>query len=324
MTSKVCGQKSTEEAILRAVLYSDLFDYALTPAELARYLMNLPCTLDVVRDSLSSPVWLNGRVSQVDGFVTLRGRETLVGLRRRREKSSRGLWKSARRFARVLTYLPFVRMIGVTGALSMDNSSEGDDVDVMIVTVPGRVWLTRALSIGVVLLGRLGGRVLCPNYVISENVLALEPKTLFVAHEFAQMVPVYGLGVWAKMCDANPWIWTILPNARTRIHREAQPPLGLIGRWFRALTERMLSGRLGDRIEAWEMQRKISKFQPLAGPKGSVILDRDHVKGHFNDHGAVFDRRYGQKLSQFQLNDESGRGPAPAVASPHPSRAHGA
>ncbi len=62
-------------------------------------------------------------------------------------------------------------MIAVTGALAMKNSGAGDDIDVLIVTAPDRVWLTRAFAIALVYAGKLCGDTLCPNYVISERAL---------------------------------------------------------------------------------------------------------------------------------------------------------
>ena len=49
------------------------------------------------------------------------------------------------------------------------------------------------------------------------------------------------------------------------------------------------------------MRRKIRKFQPqLGGPDDDAILDRDHVKGHFDDYGGPVMRRYAERLAQFE------------------------
>jgi hypothetical protein len=64
----------------------------------------------------------------------------------------------------------------------------------------------------------------------------------------------------------------------------------------------MLSGRLGDRLEAWEMRRKLRKFQPqLSHSGGSAILTKDQVKGHFEDHGEYVHRTYQTRLREFCL-----------------------
>jgi hypothetical protein len=290
-----------EHAILQTLLYSDLFDYPLAPDEVAHYLIGVPSTADEVRACLARTCGLAERIVEIDGYLALRGRGALIARRIERTATSDQLWRRARRFVRVLQVLPFVRMIAITGALAMNNSGAGDDIDVLIVTAPDRVWLTRAFAIALVYAGKLCGDTLCPNYVISERALVLERHTLFVAHEFVQMVPVFGRDVYDRMCAANGWIQMILPNAVRPAENEPDQQPSLIGRSFKRVTERLLAGRLGDALEGWEMRRKLRKFQRKLGcPDGDAILDRDHVKGHFDDYGGPVMRRYAERLAQLE------------------------
>lgn len=290
-----------DSAILRTVLYSDLFDYALTLDELAHYLIGECATVGDIRAQLTRSIWLRDRVCVLDGHVAVRGREALVQRRRERAVASGRLWRRAQRFARVLGALPFVRFVGVTGALAMDNCAPGDDIDVMIITAPDRVWLTRAFSILLVRVGKLFGDTLCPNYLISERALRLEHQSLFVAHEFMQMVPVYGVEWYARMRALNAWLGTYLPNAQTAWRTLPPHAAGPVARALKHVGERLLSGALGDRLEAWEMRRKLRKFQPQLGrADGDAILDRDHVKGHFDDYGGPVMRLFAERLAQYE------------------------
>jgi hypothetical protein len=245
--------------------------------------------------------WLRDHVRVIGDYAVVCGREALVQQRRARAVTSDRLWVRARRFGRVLSALPFVRFVGITGALAMDNCAAGDDIDVMIVTAPDRVWLTRALSIALVRVGKVFGDTLCPNYLISENALALEHQSLFVAHEFMQMVPVYGGDVYARLLCANTWAPAYLPNATGAHHRELELRLNVVVRAIKRVGEWLLSGALGDQFEAWEMQRKLRKFQPQLGrPDGDAILDHDHVKGHFDDYGGPVMRSFAEKMAQYE------------------------
>ncbi len=295
-------REQIERAILKTVLYSDLFDYALTPAEVAHYLVGTVSDEGQIREILCAPHWLDGQIRQLDGYVTMRGRESLVNRRRLRARSSHGLWRLARSYAKALSRMPFVRMVAVTGALAMDNSDSHDDVDILLVTAPGRVWLARAFAILVVRAGWLSSARLCPNYVLSQEVLSIEPQSIYVAHEFVQMVPMYGLDIYRRLKAANPWAGQFLPNATKPLREEPECRPGWISQRLKNVGERLLGGSLGDWLEAWEMRRKISKFIALRTTPGSVIFNRDQVKGHFDDHGARISALYQSLLERFRVD----------------------
>ena len=79
---------------------------------------------------------------------------------------------------------------------------------------------------------------------------------------------------------------------------------------FKRLAEWLLGGRPGDRIENWEMRRKQRKFARRLTPASGAILDRDHVKGHFNDYGVPVMQLYVERLAQFPIDGEHKHGPA--------------
>ncbi len=224
-------------------------------------------------------------------------RENLAALRQARAAPAARLWQDARKYGNLIAHLPFVRMVAVTGALAMDNVEADDDIDYLIVTAPGRVWLARALTILVVRLARLAGVNLCPNYLLAETSLQLDERNLFVAHELAQMTPLAGHAVYWQMRAANGWAAGYLPNAisapvasdcgakQSNRSNRLEPDAGPRGpgrRWL----EWLLAGRLGDAVENWERRRKLERFQAqLRLPRSAAVLDEAHVKGHFDDYG---------------------------------------
>ncbi len=290
-------------AILRAVLYADIFDYPLTLEEIHRYLEGAAASVEEVKSVLASSAWLAARVAQVDGFYSLPHRQALAALRRQRKLEAARLWPAAYRYGRLMAHLPFVRMVAVTGALAMDNVIPGDDIDFLIVAVPGRVWTARAFAILMVRLARLTGVALCPNYILDETALAQARRDLFVAHELAQMTPVAGQAVYWQMRAANAWLADFLPNAAP-LPRAAPDlaPRGL-GRFVQRLAEQLFSGSLGERLEHWERRRKIVRFQKQLQQAGSAaVLDESQVKGHFNDYGRNALAAYEARLTRYNSN----------------------
>jgi hypothetical protein len=297
-----------EEAILQTVLYADIFDYPLTPAEIHYYLIATVASSAAVMAAVEDSAWLRARLCRTRGYVTVRGRQSIVAVREARQQSSAELWSRAREWAVILGALPFVRMVAVTGALAVDNAPAGDDIDYLIVTAPGRVWLARALVVVVVRLARLWRVGLCPNYVLAHSALGQQRRNLFIAHDLAQMVPLVGCAVYAEMRAANGWASEFLPQAQIprRVEPEIWPP-----RWAAALRaggEWLLGGWVGDWLEQWERGRKLRKFAPAAGREGSAAeLDADRVKGHFDDHGYPILQKFQARLEAYQATTYAAR-----------------
>lgn len=292
-------------AVLRTLAYADVFDYALRPADVHRFLIGAGNTAAETGAALEAAARA-GQVVRSDGLYSLRGRAELLKLRPARERHSAQLWPHARRWGAVMAGLPFVRMVAVTGALTVNNAaSEDDDIDLLVLTAPGRVWLTRALCIGLVRVARRFGVDLCPNYVLSAAALEQSPRNLYIAHELAQMVPLSGLALHARMMAANEWVLGFLPNSGVRHQGTGdRRQSGL-----QSLGEGALSNGLGDRLERWEHERKQRKFAREAAVQtrrgasllAAARLDADHVKGHFNDHGARVLAEYERRLRRYQV-----------------------
>ena len=305
--------RAEDAAILRTLLYADVFNYPLTADEVYRFLIGVKAQPEEVRRALHHSAWLAERTERINGYFALEGRVETAARREVRERASRDLWRTARRYARWLGHLPFVRMVAVTGALAMDNSEAGDDIDFLVVTTPGRVWLARALCIGLVRLARALGVRLCPNYVLAKTALLQNRQDLFTAHEVAQMTPVVGHALYEEMRRANAWAYEFLPNALGPPRREPEgAPRGL-GRWAQGALEWALGGRLGDSLEQWEQKRKLVKFRPQAQlATADAVLDAEHVKGHFRDYGVLTLQAYEDRLRAFGVDSKGVSSISPA------------
>jgi hypothetical protein len=284
------------EALFLTLSYADIFDYPLTLTELHRYLVGFAATRDVVASALNQvPEFV-----ETEGYFTLPGRASLVPLRKEREKAAGDLWPLALKYGRWIARLPFVRMVGLTGALPMHNVQPGDDIDYLVVTVPGRVWVTRLMVIqSVVKLAARRGYDVCPNFLLAEHVLAIEEHDLFHAHELAHMVPVYGMRVYAAFRAANTWTETFLPNA------SGPPRVELVlderRQVCRALVEASLQNRLGTWIEHREIARMQQKLSLLSGQQGGdltqeLVLSADRCKGHIRPHAHITQTAYAARL----------------------------
>jgi hypothetical protein len=289
------SRAALERAIVQAVAYADVFDYPLTADEIHRYLIGVPASRGMVRSVLG-----NGRpavLARCGRYFTLEGRESAVDTRRARAPVAADYWRRAVRYGHTMGGLPFVRMVAVTGALAMDNIADGD-IDYLVVTEPGRLWLCRALIVGLVRVAALQGTELCPNYFLSEEALVLNERNLFTAHEVAQMVPLTGMATYQRLRALNRWTNTYLPNAGGAPRRVA--PVEPRPRRARRLLEGTLRSRLCGPIERWEMSRKIRKLGKRGYGHLEAAFGPDWCKGHFGDHGHLTLSRYEERMRALE------------------------
>ncbi|MDZ4766802.1 MAG: hypothetical protein SGI73_19865 [Chloroflexota bacterium] len=297
-----------ETAILKTVLYADVFNFPLNPRELHHFLIaSDPISFEQVTHTLSTSARLAAVVERIDDYIVCVGRHDLIAIRAERERASEALWNTAVHYGVWLGRLPFVRMVALTGALSMRNASaDDDDLDYVLVTATGRVWLARGFAVLLVKLARRRGVIVCPNYVLAETALAQEKRDLFIAHEVAQMIPLYGLPLHAEMRAANQWVLDHLPNTSAPFYPIDDARIGFGWRTLKRAAEWLLGGVFGNTLESWEQQRKIRRFaRELETPNHAAKLDEQQVKGHFNDHGHPVMRRYQERLQHHGLSENS-------------------
>ena len=292
-----------EQAILQTVTYVDMYDYPLTASEIHRYLVGVPAELPEVEQALDKSRLVKSLLGKDGEYFFLAGRPHIVDIRRRRARVSKALWPHAIHYGRLTSALPFVSMVAVTGSLAVDNVDSQADIDYLIVTEPGRLWLCRAMVILLVRQAARRGIILCPNYFLSESALGFEERNLFAAHEIVQMIPITGLKVYHQLREENQWVANILPNsggAPPQMANLAKPiPAPVKG--ARRLGEVTLRTPPGGWLERWEMNRKVRRFSQQ--PSMETAFSVDYCKGHFEDHGRQTLDQYTDRLEK--LNTQS-------------------
>lgn len=211
-----------EKAILKTLIYADIFDYPMKAWEIHKWLIGKRATFQQVAKALQK---LNkkGKVKSKKEYFFLLGRENLIRIRIQREKQSkRYLWK-AKFFVWFLKTIPTIKLIGISGGLALNNATKLDDIDLFLVTAKNRMWLSRIWAN--LILDFLGIRrkakmkketvagKICINILIEEDMLEQVYKDLFVAHEVLQMKVVWQRdNTYKKYLEINNWAFKFLPN----------------------------------------------------------------------------------------------------------------
>jgi len=214
-----------EKAILKTLAYRDVFDFPLTAQEIHRFLIGGEAPQSAVNKILDQLVG-EGKIENKNEYYFLPGRQDVVGLRREREKISENKLGKTRRYADLFRPFPWVKAIFASGAAAVGNADEGSDLDVLIVTAPRRLWLSRfwifsALKLLGVKRPYDGTSIcdkVCPNILLAETVHSeggtlRSARNLYTAHEVVNLKPVWEKdSIHQRFLAENSWIKDLLPN----------------------------------------------------------------------------------------------------------------
>ena len=261
------GLNNLERAIYSTIAYRDVFDFTPTLEEVYRYLHWVRCERSDIAHALEQTP-LSSYIATDGRFYALRDRAHLLALRPERQSLVASFWPLTMRYARYLANLPHVRMVGITGSLAAGNVKSDCDIDFMVLTEAGAMWRTRALAIASALVDqKIGSGKLCPNFVLSLAALSLERRSLYDAHELAQLTPLFGRESYDELRRANTWTESFLPNASgapTDEHWFSRPPFAGLKAWAE-WGSRSIVGRA---LENFEARRKIHRFNETDALKG--------------------------------------------------------
>ena len=197
-----------------SIAYHNIFDYPLNFSDLMKWKANEDLTIGS-----------NLTIVSKNGFYFISGKETSIYKRQLHNRISKRKMAIATKAANILSFLPTIKMIGITGSLAMENSNEESDIDLMIVTKGGSLWTTRAFAYLLISLFGIKKRSpldkiqmdkLCLNIWLDENDLTWGKKdrNIYTAHEIAQVIPMINKNkTYEKFLSDNKWVLKFWPNA---------------------------------------------------------------------------------------------------------------
>lgn len=292
-----------EQAIISTLVYYWLLKRPLTIVELFKFSLPFEPSLkfsDFLRN-LKKSEFLASRIDQCRGFYFLKERscQNLFSLRQKRNKISQLKWRKIKKIAKILQIVPFLKMIGITGSLSLDNPRQESDFDFLIILEPGRLWIGRTII--TFILSFLGWRRhdqktkdrVCLNCYLAGQSLKIssniKPHDLHSAQEYARLIPVWQAqpGIFKKFQATNSWVGHFLnnwpwPNEVNLWQVESICYLA----WLRQGLEYLLCGFLGNQLEkwlgVWQIKRIKRKISQEAGshPADQIYFSHEYLMFH--------------------------------------------
>jgi predicted nucleotidyltransferase len=199
--------------ILKTVAYFDLFEYPLTADQIFSFLPRNSVTAEHVERSVHHLV-AERRLAGGNGYYFLPSVDPSITEKRRvMEEYAQKMLKTARLVSRFIKRFPYIRGIFITGSLSKNVADPSSDIDFMIITAPGRLWISRMLLTmfrKVFLFGN--SKFFCTNYYISEHNLSLDRRNLYTAVEVVTTKVIWNEDAFRMYQSSNSWTTNFLPN----------------------------------------------------------------------------------------------------------------
>lgn len=283
-----------EKAILKTLIYADIFDYPLKVQEVHKWLIGKKAVPRQVEKAL-------GRLSQASSikhqreYYFLRKRKGLVVRRISKERQSAKYLQKAKMLCQILRIIPWIKLVGISGGLALGNTSKKDDIDLFIITAKNRLWISRLLALGLFSLigqrrkaGAKGKQIagkLCMNILLEEDKLEQKNKDIFIGHELLQMKPLWQREeVYGKYLAENEWALRLLPN------------------WVGLKVTRSKSMRKIRRFKVFDyLERVAQKLQLkiMKTPQGLERIEDGALYFHPNDIRQEVLLKYKQKLREL-------------------------
>ncbi|MBI2611766.1 hypothetical protein HYW54_03420 [Candidatus Gottesmanbacteria bacterium] len=278
-------------AFLKTIIYADIFDYPLTKEEINYWL-------------IPSKSQNSSLIEEKEGFYFLKGRKKIINLRKLRNKYSKKKYEIATTIIETLKLIPTIKLIGITGALSVDNSDKNDDIDLFIITQKNTLWTTRFLATLMLDILRVRRKPyqneiankICLNMFVDENHLKIPPKEqdLYTAHEVLQMKPLWEKdNIYQKFLSQNQWVKKYLPNAYkpkdTSDGKDtSEVSEGLLGWWRK---QQSLLETLLKKLQLWYMKNR----------RTTEIINEGIIRFHPQDARIWIMEKYRKKLKDLNL-----------------------
>jgi predicted nucleotidyltransferase len=311
-----------ENNILATLVYYDIFDLPLKKEEIFKRLFVFDHLSSEMASKVLSESELNlgleqlvekGTVGVRDGYYFLFGREYLIPYRLKKEKLAISRLKRTRQAVSCLRLIPNLLAVFASGSLAMRNTDELSDLDILIVTKAGRIWLARLyVTIFLSLLGirrkgtdKIAPNKICPNHYITDESLLIPFKSIYNAQTYSNLVPIYARDkkLIEEFKKANSWVldyvrgWGNIDSE----NKILKPGFFVL---LAKIKEKSLNNKLGDLLEklARSFQFKRIASNPLTKQSGGRVVFNDRqLEFHPSSIEEDIIQKYNQHVTELGL-----------------------
>lgn len=236
---------SLSKNIIKTLAYYDIFSYPLKAEEIYHNLSVNHCSPDDIVAELEK-LCNKKLVFKLNDFYLLQNNHQLVSRRLKGNNLCNKKISSAIRMSRFISKFPYVRAIFLTGSISKGYMDKESDVDYLIITKPGRLWVSKLFLTLFKKIFLLNSRkVFCINYYIDYEHLEIEEKNVFTATEIVTLMPIFGKKYYDEFYSKNIWVKEYFPNFPKRTNNVIDNKISRLQKSI----ELLLNNKLGDKLD---------------------------------------------------------------------------
>lgn len=277
-----------QKSILKTIVFFDTLCYPLKIEEIFENLQTIDKKWEVSFSEVKKNLFeLKNFVESKDDFWFLKGKSFLVNERKKREKISKKRWEKLKRIIKIINHLPFLEGVFVGGSLSLYNSRDDSDIDLLIVAKKGRIFTVRFfLTLLLDLIGerrqakKIAGKI-CLSHYLTDESLRSRRENLYIAYTFLHFLPVISRkNIFERFRKENDWMKKYL----CFIGLTFRPPFLIESPSKVAIFfEKILLGSFGNWLEGKlkeiQIKRKEKKYpQEING--GRIVLEDSLIELH--------------------------------------------
>jgi len=305
------------EAILKTIVYFDIFNTPLTKEEIYRWAWKCPAQKYIEFLQKLNELVEKNVLNQKYGYYFLPEREEIIDTRQRAIPIVEEKIMIAKRACKKIRWVPFVEAVFVCNTVAGGGVKKTSDIDVFIIIKDGRLWLSRFLTTLVLSIYGLRrnkkniANKICLSFYTSDKNLDLSTikvndDDVYLIYWIDNLIPIYDpKNIRKQIRRKNQWIKKFIPNAlqnyktlyRWRVDSSKTSSA------FRYFFEKVWGGNYGNLIEkqAKEMQKAKMKLNLMSNQnKGNlgVIITDSMLKFHENDRRKNFQEQWINKYAK--------------------------
>lgn len=194
------------DSVIFILLYYDIFQYPLKEEDIAALLTH-KYKPNLIRTTLHD---LNdqGLIYEFESYYsTTKNIAALVEQRKKSNAHAQVLLQKVPFYAGLLSLVPFVKSVALSGSLSKGSANHHADIDFIVITKHNRLWVCKSMVQFLKRILRLFGKeqFLCANYFIAESKTTIDERNIFIAIELATVIPLYGIDYTQQLLASNQW-----------------------------------------------------------------------------------------------------------------------